>query len=561
MLFSLFLGFVVDRHALRLAADPPVPTGLARGADRRPGPRRRHRRAPGRGRRHLGVAGSHLRPGRPHRERHLALRHRRLDHRARRVPRSTPWSRSCAAERSASRSHRSAVDGADPPHRSRGRRRDPGADGAAATDARLGKTARAGSRPWPCSSWSCSAGASCWSTPSAAPRPSTATSTRRSPRRTRSAPSASGSRAPSSRAPTCAPATASTFMITFNGVEIPVQHHGDPPEMFKADEAVLLEGHFADDGSEHLRLRSHDREAQQRLREQEPGAAQGGRRGRAGPRQPQRHRPRPPRRERRPRPRRGHPRAGRRHPRRHHHRLRPDQEEARDGPPLALVRRRSCFLGGLLAFVAMERALITRDFTVKYVYDNGSVEDAGALQLRHPVGGSRGLDHPLGHDPRRLPRGRGREVPQAPRGPARRLGRAHHARGGGVLLLPPRRAGQPVQERLAGSGLRRPRPQPAAAEPPADGVPPARALPRLRRVHGARSPSPSPRSSPVGWGRGGCSPPAAGPSSPGASSPSASCSGRGGATRSSAGVATGPGTRSRTPRSCPGSPAPPTCTR
>ena len=30
------------------------------------------------------------------------------------------------------------------------------------------------------------------------------------------------------------------------------------------------------------------------------------------------------------------------------------------------------FLGGLLAFVAMERALITRDFTVKYVYDNGS---------------------------------------------------------------------------------------------------------------------------------------------------------------------------------------------
>jgi cytochrome c-type biogenesis protein CcmF len=30
------------------------------------------------------------------------------------------------------------------------------------------------------------------------------------------------------------------------------------------------------------------------------------------------------------------------------------------------------FVGGLLAFVAMERALITRDFTVKFVYDNGS---------------------------------------------------------------------------------------------------------------------------------------------------------------------------------------------
>lgn len=35
------------------------------------------------------------------------------------------------------------------------------------------------------------------------------------------------------------------FMVTFNGVEIPVQHVGDPPEMFKANEAVLLEGHFA----------------------------------------------------------------------------------------------------------------------------------------------------------------------------------------------------------------------------------------------------------------------------------------------------------------------------
>ncbi len=39
------------------------------------------------------------------------------------------------------------------------------------------------------------------------------------------------------------------FAVTFNGVEIPVHHVGDPPEMFKEDEAVLLEGHFADDGS------------------------------------------------------------------------------------------------------------------------------------------------------------------------------------------------------------------------------------------------------------------------------------------------------------------------
>jgi cytochrome c-type biogenesis protein CcmE len=38
-----------------------------------------------------------------------------------------------------------------------------------------------------------------------------------------------------------------TFELTFNGVEIPVQHRGDPPEMFKENEAVVLEGHFAGD--------------------------------------------------------------------------------------------------------------------------------------------------------------------------------------------------------------------------------------------------------------------------------------------------------------------------
>jgi cytochrome c-type biogenesis protein CcmE len=40
------------------------------------------------------------------------------------------------------------------------------------------------------------------------------------------------------------------FGVTYNGVEIPVNHVGDPPEMFKENEAVLLEGHFAADGSE-----------------------------------------------------------------------------------------------------------------------------------------------------------------------------------------------------------------------------------------------------------------------------------------------------------------------
>jgi cytochrome c-type biogenesis protein CcmE len=35
------------------------------------------------------------------------------------------------------------------------------------------------------------------------------------------------------------------FMVAYNGVEVPVRHVGDPPEMFKANEAVLLEGRFA----------------------------------------------------------------------------------------------------------------------------------------------------------------------------------------------------------------------------------------------------------------------------------------------------------------------------
>lgn len=40
-----------------------------------------------------------------------------------------------------------------------------------------------------------------------------------------------------------------SFDVAYNGVEIPVRHVGDPPEMFKADEAVLLEGNFDASGS------------------------------------------------------------------------------------------------------------------------------------------------------------------------------------------------------------------------------------------------------------------------------------------------------------------------
>jgi cytochrome c-type biogenesis protein CcmE len=41
-----------------------------------------------------------------------------------------------------------------------------------------------------------------------------------------------------------------SFAVTYNGVEIPVHHVGDPPEMFKEDQAVLLEGQFDSDGTD-----------------------------------------------------------------------------------------------------------------------------------------------------------------------------------------------------------------------------------------------------------------------------------------------------------------------
>jgi cytochrome c-type biogenesis protein CcmE len=41
-----------------------------------------------------------------------------------------------------------------------------------------------------------------------------------------------------------------TFEIAYNGVPITVHHVGDPPEMFKENQAVLLEGHFDADGTD-----------------------------------------------------------------------------------------------------------------------------------------------------------------------------------------------------------------------------------------------------------------------------------------------------------------------
>jgi len=40
-----------------------------------------------------------------------------------------------------------------------------------------------------------------------------------------------------------------TFEISYNGVPITIRHVGDPPEMFKENQAVLLEGRFSGDGT------------------------------------------------------------------------------------------------------------------------------------------------------------------------------------------------------------------------------------------------------------------------------------------------------------------------
>ncbi len=209
----------------------------------------------------------------------------------------------------------------------------------------------------------------------------------------------------------------------------------------------------------------------------------------------------------------------------------------------------------------MERALHHPRLLARVRRPQRQHPHARSVQLRRAVVGARGLDHPLGADPFRLHRGRRPPLPVPPHRPARRMGARHDARGRGVLLLSVARPREPVHRGAGRHPDGRPGPEPAAAEPHPHGVPPADALPRLRRVHrsvrvrdrGPRSPDES--------AKGGCSRHDAGRSSRGDSSPSASSSARGGATRCSGGAATGRGTPWRTRRSCRGSRAPHTCTR
>ena len=109
----------------------------------------------------------------------------------------------------------------------------------------------------------------------------------------------------------------------------------------------------------------------------------------------------------------------------------------------------------------------------------------------------------------------------------------------------------------AEAGAHAVRPQPAAAAP-GHGAAPAGAVHRLRRPRRAVRLRHLHAAARAAATSSGCSARRSGPCSAGSSSRSASASAPGGPTWCSASAATGPGTRWRTPRSCPGS-RPPRC--
>ena len=221
------------------------------------------------------------------------------------------------------------------------------------------------------------------------------------PAATSSAPSASGSRAPSCPAPSRPHRRRRRLRGRLQRREVPVHHVGDPPELFQADIPVVLEGHWSRHGARRrVRRRPHAREARRELRraknpdrihEAEQAAGDADRRSTRAHR---RHEPGP--------------RPGRRHPR-------PGRLVLgmRHAWPCGLLHQRpawrhlsrtayacSCCSARSWPWWPWSGRSITRDFSVKYVADNGSTPHAGALQRRHPVGGARGLDPAVGADPR-----------------------------------------------------------------------------------------------------------------------------------------------------------------
>jgi cytochrome c-type biogenesis protein CcmE len=69
------------------------------------------------------------------------------------------------------------------------------------------------------------------------------------------------------------------FQVSYNGVVVDVEHHGDPPELFRPGVPVVLEGHWAGDAFDSDRiLIKHDEEYQSRKQyeEREREAEEGG---------------------------------------------------------------------------------------------------------------------------------------------------------------------------------------------------------------------------------------------------------------------------------------------
>ena len=93
----------------------------------------------------------------------------------------------------------------------------------------------------------------------------------------------------------------------------------------------------------------------------------------------------------------------------------------RQAPRYAWLCARRC---GAQPCWSMQRALITRDFSLAYVQQVGSRDDAGAVQLHRAVERARGQHPAVGADPRRLHGGgRAGAFRQRARRPARRRGR------------------------------------------------------------------------------------------------------------------------------------------
>ena len=160
-------------------------------------------------------------------------------------------------------------------------------------------------------------------------------------------------------------------------------------------------------------------------------------------------------------------------------------------------------LGGIvLAVVMMQRALITRDFSMAYIQQVGSADTPRALQHRRDVVGARGVDPALGADPRWLHGGRRVAVPPAHERRPRRVGARRDVHDRRLLRRAQLRPGRPVRcgcHRCDRRGPARTR----CCRTTSWCCSTRRSCTSATSDSPCRSPSPSPRSSPAGSARAG----------------------------------------------------------